>query len=91
MQRYDICVPKKYQKDGVEKTQWNRVGTLIYFEAGRGKEAGYKIELGMFPETDFMVFKQKDRDGGKTAPRAKSEATEPSDGVDEIDPNEIPF
>ncbi len=91
MQRYDICAPKKYQKDGVEKTQWNRVGTLIYFEARDGKEAGYKLELSMFPGTDFAVFKQKPKEGGYEAPRPQKEAPEASQAVDEIDPNDIPF
>ena len=68
MQRYDITVPKKYTKDGEEKTAWNRVGTLVEFPATADKEKGFILELSMYPETKFGVFESKPREGGNQAP-----------------------
>ena len=62
MQRYDITVPKKYTKDGEEKTAWNRVGTLVEFPATADKEKGFILELSMYPETKFGVFESKPRE-----------------------------
>lgn len=56
---YNISVPKKYLRNGVEKTMWNNVGKLIKFEASENKPEGYRLELFMFPETKFGVFEQK--------------------------------
>lgn len=64
MKRYDICIPKTYQKDGEEKTQWNRVGKFIRFEKEGGKES-HILELHMFPETKFMLFEEKPRDNNE--------------------------
>lgn len=36
MKKYNISVPQKYQKDGVEKTYWANVGTLTEFEKQDG-------------------------------------------------------
>ena len=60
--RYDVTVPKKYTKDGEEKTAWNRVGTLVKFEATADKPESYLLELSMFPETKFGVFESKPRE-----------------------------
>ena len=62
MIRYDITVPKKYTKDGEEKTAWNRVGTLVEFPATADKEKGFILELSMYPETKFGVFESKPRE-----------------------------
>jgi hypothetical protein len=56
MQRYNVSVPKKYIKNGEEKTAWNNVGKLIRFEATGDKPEGLILELNMFPETKFGVF-----------------------------------
>jgi len=32
MQRYNLCKPEKYEKNGEEKTAWKNVGTLVIFE-----------------------------------------------------------
>ena len=37
MKRYNISVPKKYEKNGEEKTQWNSVGSLTHFDATADK------------------------------------------------------
>ncbi len=65
MKRFDITVPKKYTKDGEEKTAWNRVGTLVKFEATGDKPEGYILELSMYPETKFGVFESKPREEKK--------------------------
>lgn len=68
MKRYDITVPKKYNKDGEEKTSWNRVGTLVKFDATSDKPEGFILELSMFPETKFGIFESKPRDEKADAP-----------------------
>lgn len=68
MKRYDITVPKKYTKDGEEKTSWNRVGTLVKFDATSDKPEGFILELSMFPETKFGIFESKPRDEKAEAP-----------------------
>lgn len=85
MKRYNISVPKKYEKDGEEKTQWNNVGTLVHFEASEGKEEGYRLELHMFPGQRFFVFEQKPKDE-----RERSNASEPK-RTGEINPDDVPF
>jgi hypothetical protein len=64
MQIYNVSVPKKYTKDGEEKTAWNNVGKLVYFPATADKPAGYALELSMFPETKFGVFEAKPKEEG---------------------------
>lgn len=61
MQRYNVSVPKKYTKDGQEKTAWNNVGKLVRFEARNGKPESFILELNMFPDTKFGVFEDKPR------------------------------
>jgi len=63
MQRYNITVPKKYTKDGEEKTAWNRVGTLVKFDAKDGKPESFILELNMYPETKFGVFADEPKTG----------------------------
>jgi hypothetical protein len=62
MKKFNIAVPKKYIKDGEEKTAWNNVGKLIFFPKTDTKPAGFALELSMFPETKFMVFEDKPKD-----------------------------
>ena len=66
MKKYNICVKKVYVKDGAEKAFWPRVGTLTYFPAGQYEE-GYKLELNMFPDTQFSVFEEKPKEIAKPA------------------------
>lgn len=65
MKRYDVTVPKKYTKDGEEKTAWNRVGTLVQFPASGDKPEGFILELSMYPETKFGIFESKPREDKK--------------------------
>ena len=65
MQRYNITVPKKYIKDGVEKSSWKQVGQLLRFPAKDGKEENFAIEMHMFPDTKFGVFLDEPKTGSK--------------------------
>jgi len=68
MKRFNINTAKKYTKDGEEKTQWNRVGTLVEF-----KEGEFALELNMFPDTKYFVFEDKpktDTSNGTIPPEA---------------------
>ena len=85
MKRYNISVPKKYTKDGEEKTAWSNVGKLIYFEATDVKPASFIVELAMFPETKFGVFEDKPRED-RAARDTASQAPK-----DDINPDDIPF
>lgn len=51
MKIYNICTPKKYEKDGEEKTTWLPVGSLRITEKGQKF-----IELNMMPNVQFMAF-----------------------------------
>ncbi len=83
MKKYNISVPKKYTKDGEEKTSWKTVGTLIKFEATETKPEGFAIELPIFGDVKFFVFEEKQREGQAQAPEPKAstgEADIPFDG-----------
>lgn len=84
MQRFNITCPKKYTKNGEEKTSWNRVGSLVRFEATNDKPEGYILELNMFPDTKFAVFEDKPRDEVK-----EEVPTIQQDGS--VSDNDIPF
>lgn len=62
MKRFNINTKKNYTKDGEEKTAWNRVGTLVFFPKTENKEAGFKLELHMFPDTQFFLFEEKPKE-----------------------------
>lgn len=83
MRRYNIAVPKKYTKDGVEKTAWSNVGKLVRFDATSEKPESFILELGMFPDTRFAVFEEKPRED---TPKIE----EPVKSIP-VDPQDIPF
>ena len=62
MKKFNISVPKKYTKDGEEKTFWANVGKLVYFPKTEEKDAGFVLELNMFPDTHFGVFEDKPKE-----------------------------
>ena len=62
MKRYNITVPKKYTKNGEEKTQWNTVGSLVQFPATADREEGFILEMFAQPDVPFKVFPQRDRE-----------------------------
>lgn len=83
MKRFNISVPKKYTKNGEEKTAWNSVGKLVYFPATTEKKGGFVLELSMFPDVKFGVFEDLPKD----VPTAK-----PVDDFDTtLDADSIPF
>lgn len=63
MKFYDICTKRTYEKNGVEKKVWLKVGT--YKETEDGKKF---IELNMLPTTAFYVFEQTKKDPVKETP-----------------------
>ena len=88
MKRYNICTKKLYKgKDGMEKAQWNNVGSLVYFPASNDKTEGYRLELSMFPDTPLYVFEQRP----KEAPA--STGSLPTIDIDEANagPEDLPF
>lgn len=82
MKRYNITVPKEYEKNGEVKTAWNRVGTLVRFPATETKDEGFILELNMYPNTKFAVFEDK--------PQEEKEETIEDSGED-ISADDIPF
>lgn len=99
MKIYNVTIPKKYTKNGEEKTAWNTVGKLIEWDATEGKEKGFTLELHMFPETSFKVFPQEDKvekkpeisehDKAEQEAYAKDHPT--SDYPETPKPEDIPF
>lgn len=62
MKRFTINTKKLYTANGEEKAAWNRVGTLVYFPKTEDKEAGFALELNMYPDTKFFVFEDKPKE-----------------------------
>ena len=79
IKKFNICTKRTYSKNGEEKAFWPNVGTLTLFEASGDKKAGYKLELNMFPGTDFAVFEEKPKESKVSSPAT------------EIAPDEIPY
>lgn len=81
--RYSISKPRKYVKDGVEKTYWDKVGEMVEFQ----KEDGSVSRIIKIPAIglEANVFEEKPRE----APAAPSQPTVSDTG--EINPDEIPF
>lgn len=61
MEKFNISKPKKYLKDGEEKTVWNSVGTLTIFDKGNN-EKSYLIEIPAIGlEANAFPFKKEDK------------------------------
>lgn len=58
IKKYNISVPKKYVKDGQEKTLWQNVGVMTEFIKETG-EVSRKIEIPAIG-LDAQVFEFKD-------------------------------
>ena len=90
--RYNIVIPKKYDKNGEEKTAWKNVGTLVRFPATEEKKEGYILELNMFPDTTFKVFEEKPRDPEQQPrPAQPAPTSSNADYPADINPDDIPF
>ena len=81
MKRYNINTKRIYEKDGQEKVQWLRVGSLTHFEKTEEKEDSFIMELNMFPHTKLFIFADKPRE----------EKAEPVEESTDINPDEVPF
>jgi len=62
MERYNITTVKTYEKNGEEKKTYPQVGKLVKFPAKDGKDEGFILELNMFPNEKFFVFKDEPRE-----------------------------
>ncbi len=83
IKKWNICTRKEYGKEGQEKkAYWPNVGSLTFFPAYQDRKEGYKLELNMFPDVQFYVFEQVDRE------KPKSVKEEPEG---EISPDDIPY
>lgn len=54
---YNLCVRETYQKDGQEKTTWNRIGVM--FESNDKKY----MKLYHMPDILISVFEPKPKEG----------------------------
>jgi hypothetical protein len=99
IKRFDICVWRKYEKDGEEKKQYTKIGTLVEFSATEEKPRGFKLELPIFGHEKFAIFEQKPRETAYNAPeRTKTAETIEDTGSqveatpeDKISTEDIPF
>ena len=86
--RYDCVVPRKYKKDGQEKTSWTKIG--VAFPNAKG---GYRVTLEALP------LSQMGRDGNLECtfllmePRGAFEPDQKRGGGRQRneDPGDIPF
>jgi len=85
MRRFNLCVKKTYGEGPNVKNYWPNVGTMVYFPATQGKNEGYKMELNMFPGTQFYVFENKPKEQVAAQPTAVEYPTET------INPEDIPY
>lgn len=61
MKRYNLTVPKNYEKNGEERTTWLQLGTMAVFPAqtmpdGTRKEASIILELNHMPNIQIRAF-----------------------------------
>ena len=90
---------KYTDKEGNEKTNWLRCGTLFVEKGEEGQPSKYALKIDAIPTSEefkgwFNVFHNKPREGGGTpverAQQAESEGAENTD-LEPIDLSEIPF
>ena len=84
IKRYNVVTKKTYTSKGEEKSSWNNVGTLVHFPATDEKEEGFKLELSMFPATQFYVFEAKPKENRPTETKKTPENSEEEISVDQI-------
>ena len=96
MNKYNISRPRKYEKDGVEKTYWDKVGEMLEFPKEDGtvsriiKIPAIGLEANVFPaeERERAVTKE-DLPFNETAQQSPEATIEYP--AEEINPNDIPF
>jgi hypothetical protein len=61
---YDVSTKREYRgKAGETKTTWSKVGTFKVLPDGK-----QFLELFMFPNTQFFIFEQKEKDAAPAKP-----------------------
>ena len=63
----DLCIRETYEKNGEEKTSWNKIGVLI---EANGKQY---IKLFHIPNTLVSVFEQKKKESSNSQPKPDQE------------------
>jgi hypothetical protein len=81
IKKYNLSVPKEYEKDGEKKTQWQNVGTLTIIEGDKKKKI---VEIPAIGLTAYAF----PIDGAKIV-EGSSEGR--LNAADEINPEDIPF
>lgn len=74
VKRYNIVTSRSYESNGETKKAWMNVGRLTFFPANGDKAEGYKIELNMFPNTQFSVFEERPREARPAPAEAANDA-----------------
>ena len=69
MEKFNIVKPKKYTRDGVEKTNWAIVGSLIKLDGDK-----MFMELNHLDGT-FQIFKQEKKEAPQ-APKTEAQLIE---------------
>lgn len=89
MKRYNLSKPRKYVKDGVEKTYWDKVGEMIEFE----RQDGSVSRIVKIPAIglEANVFEEKPREPQQPAPRRAPASDAVQYPQEEINPEDIPF
>lgn len=83
VKRYNITNPKKYEKNGEEKTAWQNVGYITLFHKEDGTVSGI-CEIPAL-NAEFKVFEQKDRDDRPNFPKSHTSEDVNSDvAVDDM-------
>ena len=74
MKKYNISKPRKYVKDGVEKTYWDKVGEMIEFE----KQDGSVSRIVKIPAIglEANVFEEKEREQPRPQQEHQSEQSD---------------
>ncbi len=80
MKKYNIVKPRKYVKDGTEKTYWDRVGEMVEFEKPDGsvsriiKIPAIGLEANVFPAEEKFATPQVTKDDLPFENRTEEEA-----------------
>ena len=84
MERYDITTPRKYERNGEEKTAWDNIGVMFKRDKG-----GYSIRLNMFPELTLLAFPHEDKP--RSTHEDKPRSTHDGSGGTTPADDDIPF
>lgn len=96
MNKYNIAKPEKYTKDGVEKTYWVKVGTLVEFQKPDGTVSRIiEIPTIGLKANAFPVEPKIETVAPQAQPEVKEAATVGNTTIpyptDEINADDIPF